>query len=296
MKESIKDFIATFLAIVLCFLVVGFICMKETNRTFEKKTIQTVVKNTDLITDVKEREETSQIQNAFQEVYTAAEQYHIPKKFVDSVLNDEITKEFFGRIAANVTESIINGKNQAILPQDEFNQLIENNIDHFAEKSEINLSQEQKEKFISLASNHSAVILNLLPTTNSLISNMNTETMKLIQLASSKTLTTGLLGGIILCGIMILLLKWKERAFLSYLATPLLFSSILLIGISQLIPTIVSMIIPANNDLIYLFVDQLAVHMKENILLYGGIIGILSILIYITIFILKRVIKKKDFA
>ncbi|MBS7021354.1 MAG: hypothetical protein KH135_05825 [Firmicutes bacterium] len=296
MKDSIKDFIATFLAIILCFLAVGFICIKEAEQAFDKKTIQTVVKNTDLTSDVKEREETSQIKNAFGEVYTAAEQYHIPSEFVDDVLNDEITKDFFGRVAANVTESVITGENKEIVSQQEFNELIKNNMDHFVEKSKLELSQEQKDKFVSLATNHSETILNLLPTTESLKTHINTETLDMIQLTSNGTLKIIILMGIIVCIIGIVFTKWKNRDFLSYLATPLLFASIILILISQMIPTLVTMLIPANNDLLYLFIDQLALHMKDNILIFGGIIGISSILIYILIFVLKKVIKKKDFA
>ena len=113
-----------------------------------------------------------------------------------------------------------------------------------------------------------------------------------IKQLNSNILLYTLIGIIIISSILILLLKWKEKTWLLYFATPLFFSGVVLVMLAYASPTILSVLLQSSNDLLYLFVDQLAIHLKENLTTIGIILFISSILIYFIYFIQKKLLLK----
>lgn len=293
MKDTLKDIFATFLSIVLfiCIVILSGILVFQNLTT--KENMKQIVKETDFTTDIKNRTETKQMNDIFNDIYVVADKYHIPEQFIDSVLNDETTKDFLGTVAANVIDETLTGKEGKILTEEDLNQLLENNMNHFQEVSNIQLNEEQQQNFLNLAKEHSATIIEILPTTTELQSYLSPSMIDSIKLLNSNTLLYTLIAIIIISAILILILKWKEKTWLLYFATPLFFSGVVLVMLAYASPTILSILLQSNNDLLYLFVDQLAIHLKEHFITIGTIFFISSIVVYTIYFIQKKVLSKK---
>lgn len=293
MKDTLKDIFATFLSIVLfiCIVILSGILVFQNLTT--KENMKQIVKETDFTTDIKNRTETKQMNDIFNDIYVVADKYHIPEQFIDSVLNDETTKDFLGTVAANVIDETLTGKEGKILTEEDLNQLLENNMNHFQEVSNIQLNEEQQQNFLNLAKEHSATIIEILPTTTELQSYLSPSIIDSIKLLNSNTLLYTLIAIIIISAILILILKWKEKTWLLYFATPLFFSGVVLVMLAYASPTILSILLQSNNDLLYLFVDQLAIHLKEHFITIGSIFFISSIVVYTIYFIQKKLLSKK---
>lgn len=293
MKDTLKDIFATFFSIVLfiCIVILSGILVFQNLTT--KENMKQIVKETDFTTDIKNRTETKQMNDIFNDIYVVADKYHIPEQFIDSVLNDETTKDFLGTVAANVIDETLTGKEGKILTEEDLNQLLENNMNHFQEVSNIQLNEEQQQNFLNLAKEHSATIIEILPTTTELQSYLSPSMIDSIKLLNSNTLLYTLIAIIIISAILILILKWKEKTWLLYFATPLFFSGVVLVMLAYASPTILSILLQSNNDLLYLFVDQFAIHLKEHFITIGSIFFISSIVVYTIYFIQKKLLSKK---
>lgn len=294
LKDTLKDLCATFLSIVLLICIISLSSILVFRNITTKENMKHIVKDTDFTKEIKNRTETKQMNDIFGDIYTVADKYHIPKQFIDSVLNDATTKDFLGTVASNVIEETLTGKDEKILTEKDLNQLLENNMDHFQEVSKIQLNEEQQQNFLNLAKEHSATIIEILPTTTELQSYLSPSMIDGMKLLNSNQLLYIFLGIIMISSILILYLKWKEKTWLLYFATPLFFSSIILVMLAYASPTILSILLQSSNDLLYLFVDQLALHLKEYLTLIGIILFICSILIYILYFIGKKFLSSKQ--
>ena len=294
LKDTLKDLCATFLSIVLLICIISLSSILVFRNITTKENMKQIVKNTDFTKEIKNRTETKQMNDIFRDIYTVADKYHIPEQFIDSVLNDATTKDFLGTVASNVIEETLTGKDEKILTEKDLNQLLENNMDHFQEVSKIQLNEEQQQNFLNLAKEHSATIIEILPTTTELQSYLSPSMIDGMKLLNSNQLLYIFLGIIMISSILILCLKWKEKIWLLYFATPLFFSGIVLVMLAYAAPTILSILLQSSNDLLYLFVDQLALHLKEYLTLIGIILFICSILIYILYFIGKKFLSSKQ--
>lgn len=242
MKDTLKDICATFLSIVLFICIVCLSSILVFQNMTTKENMKQIVKDTDFTSEIKNRTETKQMNDIFNDIYVVADKYHIPEQFIDSVLNDTTTKDFLGTVAANVIDETLTGKEEKILTEEDLNQLLENNIDHFQEVSNIQLNEEQQQNFLNLAKEHSATIIEILPTTAELQSYLSPSMSDSIKLLNSNTLLYTFIGIIIISSILILLLKWKEKTWLLYFATPLFFSGVVLVMLAYAAPTILSVL------------------------------------------------------
>lgn len=294
LKDTLKDLCATFLSIVLLICIISLSSILVFRNITTKENMKQIVKNTDFTKEIKNRTETKQMNDIFRDIYTVADKYHIPEQFIDSVLNDATTKDFLGTVASNVIEETLTGKDEKILTEKDLNQLLENNMDHFQEVSKIQLNEEQQQNFLNLAKEHSSTIIEILPTTTELQSYLSPSMIDGMKLLNSNQLLYIFLGIIMISSILILYLKWKEKTWLLYFATPLFFSGIVLVMLAYAAPTILSILLQSSNDLLYLFVDQLALHLKEYLTIIGIVLFIGSILIYILYFIGKKFLSSKQ--
>lgn len=294
LKDTLKDLCATFLSIVLFICIISLSSILVFRNLTTTENMKQIVKDTDFTKEIKNRTETKQMNDIFRDIYTVADKYHIPEQFIDSVLNDSTTKDFLGTVASNVIEETLTGKDEKILTEKDLNQLLENNMDHFQEVSKIQLNEEQQQNFLNLAKEHSSTIIEILPTTTELQSYLSPSMIDGMKLLNSNQLLYTFVGIIIISSILILCLKWKEKTWLLYFATPLFFSGIVLVMLAYASPTILSILLQSSNDLLYLFVDQLALHLKEYLTLIGIILFICSILIYIIYFIGKKFLSSKQ--
>ena len=294
MKHIIKDIGATFFAILLFFTLIFLAGVFTIQTIFQEENISKMINEMDLTTEIQNRPELKQVDDILNDVYLVSEEYGIPKEFVDATLNHTATKEWIGNITYQILEETVTNSEQATISSDQLLQLIEEHFDEFEQESGITLTEDQKDTFLSLTKEHANELLDQLPTTQELREKIQGSILNRIEFLLSPQIITITVGVLFVLMILILLCKWKEKTWLLYFATPLLFAGILLPILGILSQNILPILIESSNDLIYLLLEQIAEMIKKQFINLGILEIILSIFCFILYFILKKVSQKKE--
>lgn len=294
MKHVIKDIGATLFAILLFFTLIFLAGVFTIQTIFQEENISKMINEMDLTTEIQNRPELKQVDDILNDVYLVSEEYGIPKEFVDATLNHTATKEWIGNITYQILEETVTNSEQATISSDQLLQLIEEHFDEFEQESGITLTEDQKDTFLSLTKEHANELLDQLPTTQELREKIQGSILNRIDFLLSPQIITITVGVLFVLMILILLCKWKEKTWLLYFATPLLFAGILLPILGILSQNILSILIESSNDLIYLLLEQIAEMIKQQFINLGILGIILSIFCFILYFILKKVSQKKE--
>lgn len=294
MKHVIKDIGATLFAILLFFTLIFLAGVFTIQTIFQEKNISKMINEIDLATEIQNRPELKQVDDILNDVYLVSEEYGIPKEFVDATLNHTATKEWIGNITYQILEETVTNSEQATISSDQLLQLIEEHFDEFEQESGITLTEDQKDTFLSLTEEHANELLDQLPTTQELREKIQGSILNRIGFLLSPQIITITVGILFVLMILILLCKWKEKTWLLYFATPLLFTGILLPILGILSQNILPILIESSNDLIYLLLEQIAEMIKQQFINLGILGIILSIFCFILYFILKKVSQKKE--
>ena len=293
MKHIIKDIGATFFAIFLFFTLIFLAGVFTIQTIFQEENISKMINGIDLTTAIQNRPELKQVDDILNDVYLVSEEYGIPKEFVDATLNHTATKEWIGNITYQILEETVTNSEQVTISSDQLLQLIEEHFDEFEQESGITLTEDQKDTFLSLTEEHADELLDQLPTTQELREKIQGSILNRLELLLSPQIITITVGILFVLMILILLCKWKEKTWLLYFATPLLFAGILLPILGIISQNILPILIESSNDLIYLLLEQIAEMIKQQFINLGILGIILSIFCFILYFILKKVSQKK---
>lgn len=294
MKHVIKDIGATLFAILLFFTLIFLAGVFTIQTIFQEKNISKMINEIDLATEIQNRPELKQVDDILNDVYLVSEEYGIPKEFVDATLNHTATKEWIGNITYQILEETVTNSEQATISSDQLLQLIEEHFDEFEQESGITLTEDQKDTFLSLTEEHANELLDQLPTTQELREKIQGSILNRIGFLLSPQIITITVGILFVLMILILLCKWKEKTWLLYFATPLLFTGILLPILGILSQNILPILIESSNDLIYLLLEQIAEMIKQQFINLGILGIILSIFCFILYFILKSCVQLYD--
>lgn len=294
MKHVIKDIGATLFAILLFFTLIFLAGVLTIQTIFQEENISKMINEIDLATEIQNRPELKQVDDILNDVYLVSEEYGIPKEFVDAALNHTATKEWIGNITYQILEETVTNSEQATISSDQLLQLIEEHFDEFEQESGITLTEDQKDTFLSLTEEHADELLDQLPTTQELREKIQVPILNRIEFLLSSQIITITVGVLFVLMILILLCKWKEKTWLLYFATPLLFAGIILPILGILSQNILPILIESSNDLIYLLLEQIAEMIKKQFINLGILEIILSIFCFILYFILKKVSQKKE--
>ncbi len=282
--KIIKTSLAFISTICVSVLLVITTCIFCVSSFANKENITKKMKKTDLLTEIKKiknsgaKNSNSKLTNAINDMYSLASQFNVDEKVVDAIIDSKITKEIIGDAIGNLTDYAINGKNTKMLSEQDTYNLINNNLDDILKEQNITLTDSQKEKFLREIKKQLPDIIQLVPNSKVLLGTNNNKIKIIQKIFSNKTkVITSIL--LITSIIIVIILKKENYAWLNNISLAFLLSSLVTIGLSLLLPSI---IVTAMSEAdLSLFVSSLTDFIAKPILYSGLITLIISIILFI---------------
>ena len=295
MKHALNQLISVLISILLFLGCIVTAVLFQTNASLKSNYIQRSIQRMTITTTGENGTVSSPIfSDTIDEIYLAAEENNIPKEFVDSALNSTEVKNFFGTIIGETIDQVVNGKAYDPITKQELDQLIEENVDRFAQNSGQSLTVDQKKKFVSLAKSYSQKIIDSIPTSEQIINHLDAKLIENVQTISSDHLRNVCLLFTIAFAIVLVPLKWKHQKWLLFQAIPVLCASIVIIAIGCLLPGMSDIFLSAEYSLMIQFSNIIFSSISLSMLIIAGVmigIGIMEIIVY---YIFKNMRLKKQ--
>lgn len=295
MKHALNQLVSVLISILLFLGCIITAVLFQASASLKTNYIQKSIQRMTITTTEENGTVTSPIfSDTIDEIYLAAEENNIPKEFIDSALNSTEVKNFFGTIIGDTIEQVVNGKAYDPITKQELDQLIEDNVDTFAQNSDQSLTKEQKEKFVSLAKSYSQKIIDSIPTSEQIINHLDVRVIENIQTISNNHLKNVCLLFTIAFAIVLIPLKWRHQKWLLFQAVPILCSSIVIIAIGCLLPGVSDIFLSAEYSLVILFSNIIFSSISLSMIIIAGIMIGIGIIEIITYHILKKIRLKKQ--
>lgn len=291
MKNFVKTFLATIFSIFLFCALFGGVVLFNVEHNLSKKMIVKSVKEVDVVEVIEELKYTEGMNSTtiIDEVYEEADAMGVSKETVDQFLNSNAVKETIGNVIGTLTEGALTGKSQELITVEEWNDMLDQAVSEIKENENIALTEEQEEKFLEEVKSHSDDIIERLPTTEEFTNTVTSQELVDVQYIFGEQVKILGIGSIILFVILIFLLKYKDRTWLLYLATPLMVLGImLLISGVGILPIILNVL---EESEVGTTIIQIAVSNFKNSFVISGIV---ALIVSIMCFIFHKVPKKKE--
>ncbi len=290
MKKILKSLL-TILSMIIFFLSLLFtILVFNISYFFNSENITKGIQKMDVAQALHEIENSNKggmtITEVLDNAYIVAEYYGVSSRVIDEMVNDKDIKQFFGTTAGNVTDYIVNGKNNKALTSTEFNTILDKNIDTWIKNSKVQVTDSQKRTFLDTVKKESGQIINNLPTSKEIASKLGITKLNVLQKIFNKQTKTLLLFSLITSFILIMLLKIKNHRNIVYIGYATLIVGIITVGIGLLSSDLTAYILTKTD--ILLDVSLFSNMLMKQFVITGIICLVISFVFYVIHLILKR--------
>lgn len=290
MKKILKSLL-TILSMIIFFLSLLFtILVFNISYFFNSENITKGIQKMDVAQALHEIENSNKggmtITEVLDNAYIVAEYYGVSSRVIDEMVNDKDIKQFFGTTAGNVTDYIVNGKNNKALTSAEFNTILDKNIDTWIKNSKVQVTDSQKRTFLDTVKKESGQIINNLPTSKEIASKLGITKLNVLQKIFNKQTKTLLLFSLITSFILIMLLKIKNHRNIVYIGYATLIVGIITVGIGLLSSDLTAYILTKTD--ILLDVSLFSNMLMKQFVITGIICLVISFVFYVIHLILKR--------
>jgi hypothetical protein len=279
--QPIKSTIAVLSSILLTVVISILLIISTTSYFFKTKNIQKTTEKVDVIHEINKIKNSSasgseaEISDIVTMAYKEAENHAIPTKLVDEIFNSKEVKNFLGQIAGNTTDYIINDKKTSKVTSEDFNAILDQNIDKWITNSGAKISDSKKEVLLIRMKNTSKGIIDNLPAQDKLNKKIDPKVQKTIkQIFGMKTKIVLTIIMVILATIIIILKKERVK-WIPYIITPLILSSVILISLSLILTDILTELFTKYN--LAFVASTISNGLSNNMLIVGVIIIIATI-------------------
>ena len=296
--KIIKTILSVILSLLSIVTLYALFLISNISFFFSTDNIRDAASNIDVVHEIKKIQNSSSvaggkedISNVVDKAYAEAENHGISKNLVDEMLNSKEVKGFLGTAIGNTTDYIINGKENKNVTSTEFNKLVDNNIDKWIDKADIDISDTKKEVLDIRLKQASAGIIDNLPSQQLIDSKIDTNTLKSIQFLFSKEVKTALVVITMISFILIVLFKRKEYKCLIYIAMALLVSGLITIATSFVINDLLALVLNEYN--LSFMINSIGNNFSEKMFITGIISSVIAVIMFIIYMILvKKTLKK----
>lgn len=230
--------------------------------------------------------DSSEVTEILDNAYIVAEYYGVSSDVIDEMVNDETVKEFFGAMAGNVTDYIVNGEDGKALTSDDFNDILDNNIDRWIDKSGVEVTESQKEDFLKTVKSQSGQIIDSLPTASAIADKLELQNLNEVRVIFDNQ-TKIILGVLLLISLaLIVVLKRQNGRFIVYIGYTALVSGIMTIGIGLISNDLITMVLMRSD--VFLDVSTLGDMLSKQFLITGAVLIVIALISYIIHLFVKR--------
>lgn len=229
----------------------------------------------------------AEIADIINSAYTEAENHGIPSNLVDEIFNSQEVKEFLGKSLGGTTDYLINGNKETKVTSEEFNKLIDDNMDDWIKQSGTTISDSKKEVLVVRLKNASAGVIDNLPNSTNISNTVNNNTLKDVQFLFSSQVKVALVITSVISLLIIFFLKRKHNKWLLYSGIPTIIAGLITLGVSFIIVDLFTTALSKYNltFMVSAFSDTLGNHIL--------ITGIVAIVISVIMLIIYKLTQKK---
>lgn len=283
MKKLFNHIITIVFSVVLfCFVMIMI-----TSSFFTEEMMQKNFQRIDVIHEMKKIQNSTtsgtsaEVADLINTAYAEAESHGIDKKLVNTIFNDKETKNFLGALAGSTTDYVVNGTKGSIPTSEDFNELLDNNIDRWIDESGVSISDSKKEVLLIRIKSMSSGIIDNMPNYMSVKGAVNNKVLDTIKFIFSDMVKVILGGLVILFVIILYLLNRKDAATFKYVGGALLISSVMMFVVSFSLEDVVAYVLSGYN--LTSLINSLVNLMMMWVIIMAAILlvlGILLLLVY----------------
>ncbi len=291
--KILKAIIALLLSVFAIIALYTLFVIANISSFFSTDNIQKATSNIDIIHEIEKIQNSTattgkkaEIADIINTAYDEAESHGIPKTLVDEIFNSKEVKSFLGEAVGNTTDYIVNGKVTESLTSEDFNKLLDDNIDKWIEDSNTDISDSKKEVLVIRIKNESRGIIDNLPNTETINKTFDEKTLNQIRFIFSNKVKVALVILIVTAMTIILLLKRKQNKYLGYIGAIALITGLITVATSFIINDIVALAL--NNYNLSFMTNSFSSIFSHQILITGIVSTVISIIIFIIYGLLNR--------
>ena len=291
--KIIKSLISVILSIVVIFALYSLFILSNVSSFFTTKNIEKAVSDIDVIHEINKIQNSSltaggktDISDMVDRANEEAENHGISKNLVDEIFNSKEVKGFLGNAVGRTTDYIVNGKDSKPVTSEEFNELLDDNMDTWIDKSGVDISDSKKEVLVVRVKEASKGIIDNIPNTSTISQKVDTEILDAIKLIFSSKVRMALVIISLVSLLIIFFLKRKENKWLLYTAVSGLIAGIMTIATSFVLTDIVSLVLNEYN--LSFLVNSFSDIFSHKVFITGIVSAVICIIIFIVYFILNK--------
>ncbi len=278
MKTILNQIITIVFSVVLfCLIMIILI-----SNFFTVETMQKNFQNIDVVHEIKKIQNSTtagtsaEVADLIDTAYTEAENHGIDKELVNTIFNDKETKNFLGLLVGTTTDYVINGKKEDIPTSEDFNKLLDDNIDRWIKESGISISDTKKEVLLIRMKSMSSGIIDNIPNYNTVKNTVNNNVLTTIKLIFSENIKIALSILTITLIIILYLINRKNKSTLKYIGNTLFITSVLMLIVSFSLEDVVAYVLSGYNltSLINSFVNL----MMQKVIIIAIILFIIGLI------------------
>ena len=291
--KTIKSFLTfLFSVLLICFLLFLSLIINISS-FFKIDSMENAVKNIDFIHEIEKiqnssatSEEKSEIADIINMAYEEADRHGISSDLVDEIFDSTEVKVFLGRIIGSTTDSLINNTDNKKITSDDFNKLLDDNIDEWIKNSNVSISDSKKEVLLIRMKSVGAGIIDNLPDSSFIYDKAGANKIKMIQFLFSNVIKIGLVVLCLVCMFLLVLLNRYNSVL--YIGISLMVTGVLLVGISLLLTDILTNLL-ANYNLSFIISA-----FKGSLSIFVLLTGIVEFVIGLILLIIRNMQIKKE--
>lgn len=230
--------------------------------------------------------DSSEVTEILDNAYIVAEYYGVSSDVIDEMVNDDAVKEFFGVMAGNVTDYIVNGTDSKALTSEDFNKILDNNIDRWIKKSGVKVTDSQKEDFLKTVKSQSGQIIDSLPTASAIADKLELSNLDEIRVIFNEQTKIVLSVLLLISLALIIILKRKDFRFIVYIGYAALVSGIMTIGIGLISNDLITMVLMRSD--VFLDVSTFGNMLSKQFLITGAVLIGIALVSYIVHLLIKK--------
>jgi len=294
--KIVKTVMALFLSILTIFALYVLFILGNISSFFSVDNIEKATSNIDIVHEIEKIQNSTatagkkaEIADIINTAYDEAESHGISKTLVDEIFNSKEVKEFLGKAVGSTADYAVNGNKTKQLTSEDFNKILDDNIDKWIKNTNTEISDSKKEVLVIRIKNASRGIINNLPNTKTIDESFDQDTLKQVRFIFSKEVKTALVVLIAISMIIIFFLKKKENKWLTYLGAIALITGLITIATSFVINDIVALSL--NNYNLTFMTNTFSTIFSHQILTTGIVTIIIAAIILTMYVILNRKVK-----
>lgn len=291
--QFLKNIVSIILSIVIIFMLYVLFLLGNVSSFFSVQSIEKTTSNIDVVHEIEKIKNSSvtagqkaEIADIIDTAYDEADRHGISKELVDVIFNSTEVKEFLGHVVGATTDYVVNNRKSKVVTSEDFNKLLDENIDKWIDESNTEISDSKKEVLVIRIKQASAGIVDNLPNIGMIDEKIDGDKLKQVQFIFSSKVKVALVILIGLCLVLLFFLNKEKNKWLIYLFMTLLITGLITLATSFVATDVVTLALNEYN--LSFMINAFSSSFSHNVLITGIVSIAVAIIMLVVYCILNR--------